>query len=321
MSECEPALADVRAAAQRIAPYITRTPVLTSRTIDALAGARLFFKCENFQRIGAFKARGAHNAVFSLTREALASGVVTHSSGNHAAALALAARNAGTRAYIAVPRNAPRTKVSSVDRLGGEVTFCEPTVAAREECCAAIQARTGATLVHPYDDWRIIAGQSTAALELLEDVGTLDAIVAPVGGGGLLSGAAIVGSAFGVDVFGTEPAAADDAYRSFRAGTIQPVLRMDTIADGLRTSLSERTFSVIRRYVQDIYTVSEEEIVAAMRLVCEVMKIVIEPSSAVPVAAVLSGSMPLAGKRVGIILTGGNVDLEALPWMAKAAAH
>jgi threonine dehydratase len=313
-----PALADVRAAAARIAPWVHRTPVHTSRTLDELAGASLYFKCENFQRIGAFKARGAHNAVLSLAADALAHGVVTHSSGNHAAALALAARNTGTRAWIAMPRNAPKAKVASVKRLGGEIVFCEPTLAAREACCTGIQARTGATLVHPYDDWRVIVGQGTAALELVEEIPGLDAIVAPVGGGGLLTGTAIAGTELGVEVHGAEPAAVDDAYRSLISGVRQPPTGGQTVADGLRTALGERPFSVIRQRVKGITTVSEEEIVAAMRLVWEVMKIVIEPSSAVPVAAVLSGRMPLAGRRIGVILTGGNVDLDALPWVRTA---
>jgi threonine dehydratase len=217
-----------------------------------------------------------------------------------------------------MPSNAPKAKVASVERLGGEIVFCEPTLAAREACCAEIQQRTGATLIHPYDDWRVIAGQGTAALELLEENSGLDAIVTPVGGGGLLAGTAIVGTALGVAVYGAEPAAADDAYRSFTTGVRQPLDSADTIADGLRASLGERPFAVIREHVRGITTVSEEEIVAAMRLVWEVMKIVIEPSSAVPVAVVLSGRMPLAGKRVGVILTGGNVDLDALPWTRAA---
>jgi len=318
MSQVIPGLPDVREAAGRIAPWVARTPVLTSRTLDGRAGATLFFKCENFQRIGAFKARGAHNAVMSLPGDSLLLGVVTHSSGNHGAALALAARNAGTRAYIVMPRNASKAKVASVERLCGEIEFCEPTLPARAACCAEIQQRTGATLVHPYDDWQVIAGQGTAALELLEEVPGLDAIVTPVGGGGLLAGTAIVGTGFGVEVHGAEPAAADDAYRSFTTGVRQPLDSADTIADGLRASLGERPFAVIREHVRGITTVSEEEIVAAMRLVWEVMKIVIEPSSAVPVAAVLSGRMPLAGKRVGVILTGGNVDLDALPWARQS---
>lgn len=315
MKEPIPGLHDVREAAVRIAPYVARTPVMTSRTLDARAAATLFFKCENFQRIGAFKARGAHNAVLSMQSDALSRGVVTHSSGNHGAALALAARNADTRAWIAMPRNAPKTKVASVERLGGTIEFCEPTLAAREAACAEIRQRTGATLVHPYDDWQVISGQGTAALELVEQVPGLDAIVVPVGGGGLLAGTAIAGAGLSVEVHGAEPAAADDAYRSFIAGERQALAGTTTIADGLRASLGERPFEVIRRQVRGITTVSEDEIIEAMRLVWEVMKIVIEPSCAVPVAALLCGRMPLAGKRVGVILTGGNVDLDALPWM------
>ena len=290
-----PGLPEVRAAAARIAPWVARTPVFTSRTLDQRAGATLYFKCENFQRIGAFKARGAHNAVLSLPADSLSRGVVTHSSGNHAAALALAARNAGTRAWIAMPRGAPRAKVASVERLGGEIVFCEPTLPAREACCAEIGERTGATLVHPYDDWRVIAGQGTAALELVEEVPGLDAIVTPVGGGGLLAGTAIVGAGLGVEVHGAEPAAVDDACRSFTSGIRQPPTGGHTVADGLRTALGERPFAVMRRHVRGISTVSEDEIVAAMRLVWEVMKIVIEPSSAVPVAAMLGGRAPTRG--------------------------
>ncbi len=318
MNEPIPGLTDVREAGARIAPFVTRTPVMTSRTLDARAGATIYFKCENLQRIGAFKARGAHNAVLSIPADSLSRGVVTHSSGNHGAALALAARNAGTRAYVAMPGNAPKAKIASVERLGGSIVFCEPTLPAREACCAEIQARTGATLVHPYDDWRVITGQGTAALELVEQVASLDAIVVPVGGGGLLAGTAIVGAASGIEVHGAEPAAADDACRSLMTGVRQPLASANTIADGLRASLGERPFAVIRQHVLGITTVTEDDIVAAMRLVWEVMKIVIEPSSAVPVAAMLGGRMPLAGKRVGVILTGGNVDLDALPWMRSA---
>jgi len=315
MNQPIPGLRDVREAAVRIAPYVARTPVMTSRTLDARAAATLFFKCENFQRIGAFKARGAHNAVLSIAPRALPRGVVTHSSGNHGAALALAARNAATHAYVVMPCNAPKSKVASVERLGGQIEFCESTLAAREACCAEIQQRTGAMLVHPYDDWQVITGQGTAALELVEEVPGLDAIVVPVGGGGLLAGTAIVGAGLGIEVHGTEPAAADDAYRSLVAGARQPLSGATTIADGLRASLGERPFEVIRRQVRGITTVSEDEIIAAMRLTWEVMKIVIEPSCAVPLAAILSTRTPLAGRRVGVILTGGNVDLDALPWM------
>lgn len=314
MDHQETTLQDVTDALGRIAAYVHRTPTLTSRTLDALAGAELVFKCENLQAIGAFKARGAHNAVLSRSPDELACGVVTHSSGNHAAALALAARNAGTVAYVVMPNNAPRPKVDSVRRLGGRITFCEPTQAAREAAAAAVQAETGARLVHPFDDWQIIAGQATAAMELVQDIPGLDALVAPVGGGGLLSGTALVGSHSGLKVYGAEPAGADDAARSFHSGQLQSLVQADTIADGLRTSLGKRPFRLIQKYVSDIVTVSDAEIVEAMRLVWQVLKIVIEPSSAVPVAAVLAQRLPIAGRRVGIILSGGNVDLDALPW-------
>lgn len=314
MDHQETTLQDVTDALGRIAAYVHRTPMLTSRTLDALAGAELVFKCENLQAIGAFKARGAHNAVLSRSPDELACGVVTHSSGNHAAALALAARNAATVAYVVMPNNAPRPKVDSVRRLGGRITFCEPTQAAREAAAAAVQAETGARLVHPFDDWQIIAGQATAAMELVQDIPGLDALVAPVGGGGLLSGTALVGSHSGLKVYGAEPAGADDAARSFHSGQLQSLVQADTIADGLRTSLGKRPFRLIQKYVSDIVTVSDAEIVEAMRLVWQVLKIVIEPSSAVPVAAVLAQRLPIAGRRVGIILSGGNVDLDALPW-------
>ena len=309
-----PTLADIYAAHQRIAAYIHRTPTLHSHALDEMSGAKLYFKCENFQKIGAFKARGAHNAVLSLSPQELSHGVVTHSSGNHAAALALAARNAGTVAHVVMPRNAPKPKVESVLRLGGLITECEATTEAREATAARVQAETGATLVHPFNDWQVIAGQGTAALELVQDAAGLEALIAPVGGGGLISGTAIVGRAFGLDVYGTEPAGADDAQRSLRSGTRQSVGVANTIADGLRTSIGEKPFEVIREHVRDIATVSDEEIVQAMKLVWHILKIIIEPSCAVPVAAILNGKLPIAGRRVGVILTGGNVDLDALPW-------
>jgi len=317
MDHAEPELSDVARARERIGSYIHRTPVLTSETLDEMAGAHLFFKCENFQKIGAFKARGAHNAVLSLEPAQLAQGVVTHSSGNHAAALALAARNAGTVAYVVMPENAPLPKVASVQRLGGRITRCPATQAAREAAAAAVQAETGATLVHPYDDWRVITGQATAACELIEDAPQLDAIVAPVGGGGLLSGTALVGHHAGVRVYGAEPEGANDAWRSFRAGTLQPAENVCTVADGLRTTVGERPFQLIRKYVSDIATVTDEEIIHAMLLVWQVLKIIIEPSCAVPVAVLLKGKLPVQGQRVGVILSGGNVDLHALPWFAK----
>ena len=312
-------LADIRAAHARIADKIHRTPVLTSATLDALCGAQLFFKCENFQKIGAFKARGATNAVFALTDAEAANGVATHSSGNHAAALARAARLRGIPAHIVMPSNAPKTKIESVRRNGGIIVFCEPTLLAREAACAKIIAETGARLVHPFDDYAVMAGQGTATLELLEQAPDLDLIIVPVGGGGLLCGTAVAakGARPGIRVIAAEPAGADDAARSVAAGRLIPLEQAATIADGLRTSLSARTFPLIQQQVDGIVTVSEESIVAAMRRIWEVLKIIIEPSCAVPYAAIMDEKIDVSGKRVGIILTGGNVDLDALPWLVK----
>jgi threonine dehydratase len=312
-------LADIRAAHARIADKIHRTPVLTSTTLDALCGSQLFFKCENFQKIGAFKARGATNAVFALTAAEAANGVATHSSGNHAAALARAARLRGIPAHIVMPSNAPKTKIESVRRNGGIIVFCEPTLVAREAACAKIIAETGARLVHPFDDYAVMAGQGTATLELLEQAPDLDLIIVPVGGGGLLCGTAVAakGARPGIRVIAAEPAGADDAARSVAAGRLIPLEQAATIADGLRTSLSARTFPLIQQQVDGIVTVSEESIVAAMRRIWEVLKIIIEPSCAVPYAAIMEQKIDVSGKRVGIILTGGNVDLDALPWLVK----
>ena len=312
-------LAAIRAAHARIAPHIHRTPVLTSATLDALCGGSLFFKCENFQKIGAFKARGAANAVFSLTDAEAKHGVATHSSGNHAAALARAARLRGIPAHIVMPTNAPKAKVDSVRRNGGTIVFCEPTLAARESTCARVMAETGARLVHPYNDYAVMAGQGTATLELLEQAPNLDLVVAPVGGGGLLSGTAVAakGAKPGIRVIAAEPAEADDAARSFAAGKLIPLDKTSTIADGLRTSVGEKNFPLIQQNVDAIVTATEENIVAAMRRIWEVMKIIIEPSCAVPYAAIIEGKIDVQGKRVGIILSGGNVDLDALPWMKK----
>ncbi|MFT4047409.1 MAG: pyridoxal-phosphate dependent enzyme [Solimonas sp.] len=310
--------ADVRAAADRIRPYVHRTPVLRSTRLDALLGVQAYFKCENFQRVGAFKARGAHNAVFSLSAEAAARGVVTHSSGNHAAALSLAAANRGIPASIVMPRNAPRAKVASVRQLNGEIHFCEPTLQAREAMAAELMAARGARLIHPYDDVHVIAGQGTAAMELIEDVAGLDAIVAPVGGGGLMAGTAVAarGMREHIRLVAAEPAGADDAFRSWRDGIHVRHSTPDTIADGLRTTLGVHNFAVLRALLDDFITVGEAAIVDAMRLVWEILKIVIEPSSAVAVAALLDGAerLGLRGARVGVILTGGNVDLDCLPW-------
>ncbi|REK19403.1 MAG: pyridoxal-phosphate dependent enzyme [Planctomycetota bacterium] len=310
-----PTIDDVRAAAERIAPYVHRTPVHTCRSIDAMTRASLAFKCDNFQKCGAFKIRGATNAVFSLTDEEAARGVVTHSSGNHAAALSLAGSWRGIQVYVVMPSDAPAIKQAAVRSYGGQITFCEPTLAARQSTADQIIERTGATLIHPYDDHRIIAGQGTAALELLEDRPNLDVIVTPVGGGGLLSGTLIAAKALkpGIRVIAVEPARVDDAYRSMQSGRIEPNERIDTIADGLRTTLGEKTLPIIRELVDDIVLVDEHEIAAALRVVLERMKIVIEPSSAVPLAALLSGKLDLSGQRVGIHFGGGNVDLDKLP--------
>jgi threonine dehydratase len=315
-----PGILQVREAHLRISSFIHRTPVMSSAALDAHVGSKLFFKCENFQKVGAFKARGAHNAVFSLSDADAHRGVVTHSSGNHAAALALAARNRGIPAYIVMPANAPEVKKRSVARYGGRISYCESTLQARESTAARLVSETRGAFIHPYDDVNVIAGQGTAALEFLQDIPDLDAIIAPVGGGGHLSGVAIAVKGINpqLRVYGAEPLGADDAARSFTEGRLIPQLDPKTIADGLRTSLSELTFGIIRSHVDRIFTVSEPEIVGAMRLVWETTKIVIEPSAAVPVAAVLARPPELRNQRVGIILTGGNVDLDHLPWINKA---
>ncbi|MBK6601129.1 MAG: pyridoxal-phosphate dependent enzyme [Betaproteobacteria bacterium] len=313
-----PDLAAIRAAQARIAPHVHRTPVLTSSSIDGEVGARLHFKCENLQKIGAFKARGAVNAVFSLPADVAGRGVVTHSSGNHGAALAYAARRRGIPAWVVMPENAPKVKIANVAREGATIRFCVATVAAREAACAEVQGESGATLIHPFDNAEVIAGQGTAALELLADVPDLDAVVAPCGGGGLLSGTAIAahGLSARLRVLGAEPAQADDAARSLASGRVEPLPTTTTIADGLRTTLSPRTLAALRAHVEAIGTCSEDAIVRAMRLIWERMKLVIEPSSAVPLACLLEGTLPLRGARVGVLLSGGNVDLDRLPWQA-----
>ncbi len=311
-----PKFEDVEAAMRLISPHVHRTPVLTSGQLDAISGARLFFKCENFQKVGAFKFRGATNAVLNLTEARRAAGVVTHSSGNHAAALAHAAAVRGVKAYIVMPSSAPGVKKNAVAGYGAEITFCEPTLAAREAAAAEVIGRTGATMIHPYDNFYIIAGQGTAAMELLEEVPDPDAVLAPVGGGGLLSGSAITirHMAPAAKIYGAEPLLADDAARSLRCGAIQPALPPCTIADGLLTSLCERTFAVIKENVDDILTVTEEQIIEAMTLMWTRMKIVVEPSSAVPLAAVLANRDKFSGKKVVIIVSGGNADLSKLPF-------
>ena len=321
-----PDLETIRAAHRRIASHIHRTPVMTSTSLDAIARTRLYFKCENLQKTGSFKIRGATNAIFSLSGQEAARGVVTHSSGNHAAAVALAARRRGTRAWIVMPSNAPVAKCQAVESYAGAITYCEPNLAAREAAAAEIIRRTGAVMVHPYNDDRIIAGQATAAVELLEDVSDLDFILAPVSGGGLLSGSAIAAKGLrpAIRVIGCEPKNADDAFRSLAAGRIEArsllpapagaLDQPDTIADGLRASLCERTFAILQRHVERIALVTEEEIIAAMRQVWERMKLVIEPSAAVAVAPVLGRQLDAESKKVGIILSGGNVDLTAPPF-------
>lgn len=314
--ESIPGAADIRSTHNRILPFIHRTPVLTSATLNDMVGAKLFFKCENLQKIGAFKIRGATNVVKSLHPEVLAFGLCTHSSGNHAQAVAYAARAAGVPAYIVMPSNAPEVKKQAVAGYGAEITYCEPTLAAREAAAADIVARTGAHFIHPFDDYRIIAGQGTAAKELLEDTARMDVLLAPVGGGGLLSGTALAAKHFamGVQVIGCEPAGADDAFRSFRDKVRYPSEKPQTIADGLLTGLGERTYGIISQHVHDIVTCSEESIVAAMRLLWERMKIIVEPSGAVPLACLLEGKLHLPEKNIGIIISGGNVDLGKLPF-------
>lgn len=310
----EPSIREIREAAERIGPFVHRTPVLTCRTLNRMCGAELFFKCENFQKGGAFKIRGATNAVFSLEEAEASQGVATHSSGNHAAALAIAARWRGIKAYVVMPKNAPEVKKKAVGQYGAEITYCKPTLEAREEVLAKVVESTGASFIHPYNDYRVISGQGTAAMELCEEVPDLDMVMVPVGGGGLLSGTAIAVSAVSPrsSVIAAEPEKADDAFRSFRAGEIIPVDHPDTVADGLRTSLGELTFPIIKRDVDEIVTVSEETILEAMRTIWERMKIVVEPSAAVPLGALLSGKVDVSGKRIGIILSGGNVDLSKL---------
>ncbi len=311
-----PDLQTIQEAHARIQPFIHRTPVLSSGSLNGIAGASVFFKCENFQKIGAFKIRGGINAVLSLPPEERRHGVATHSSGNHAQAIAYAARQVGIKAYIVMPRNAPEIKKKAVAGYGAEIILCEPTLQSREDTLRDVVARTGAAFVHPFDDYRVIAGQATCAVELLEEVPDLEVVMAPVGGGGLLSGTALAVHYLspGTTVIAGEPAGADDAYRSLRAGAIQTNAATQTIADGLLTSLGDKTFPLIQQYVKGIITVTDEQIVAAMRLIWERMKIIIEPSCAVPFAALLKEKDQFAGKRVGIILSGGNVDLGKLPF-------
>jgi threonine dehydratase len=309
-----PDLTEIRRAHERIRPHVHRTPVMTCAALDRLVGASLFFKCENLQKAGAFKSRGACNAVFSLSDEMARRGVVTHSSGNHAGALARAAALRDIAAHIVMPSNSRQIKVAAVREYGGQITLCPPTLAGREETAARIMAETGAVLIHPYDDERIIAGQATAAVELLEQVDDLDVIMAPVGGGGLLSGTLLAAKSLRpeIRVLAAEPRLADDAFRSWRAGKFIAAGRSDTIADGLRTSLGKLTFPIIMDLVDDILLASEEAIVEATRLILQRAKTVVEPSAAVPLAALLENDANLRGRRVGMILSGGNLDLDSL---------
>jgi len=311
-----PDLAAIQAAQKRIAPYIHRTPVMTCASLDAMAGAQLFFKCENLQKTGSFKIRGATNAVFLLSDVEARRGVIAPSSGNHAAALALAARRRGVPAWIVMPSNTPVTKRRAVEAYGGKITFCDPTIAAREATTQEWMARTGAVLIHPYNDASVIAGQGTAALEFIEQVPNLDAIIAPVSGGGLVGGLAIAAKSLrlGIQVLGAEPKNADDAFRSLASGRLESNTTTDTIADGLRAQLCELTFSILREHLKAIVTVTEEEIVEAMQRVWERMKLVVEPSAAVAVAPVLARKIGGEGKKVGVILSGGNLDLARLPF-------
>ncbi len=309
-------LEHIRDAAVRIAPHVHRTPVLTCATLDHMTGAALYFKCENLQRVGAFKMRGAANAIAQLNPKEAARGVATHSSGNHGAALALAARVMGIRAHVVMPANAPEIKKQAVAGYGAEISYCEPTMAARDTTLAAVVAGSGATVIHPYNDDRIIAGQGTAALELLGEFPDIDMLLTPVGGGGLISGCAIAATGLrpAIRVVGVEPAGADDARRSLLAGALTPVPEPASIADGLLAPLAPRTFAIIQQLVADIVTVTDAEIIPAMRIVWERMKIIIEPSAAVTLAAILAGRIDVQGRRCGIMLSGGNVDLDRLPW-------
>lgn len=311
-----PTLADMVAAHTRIKPHIHRTPVLTSSFINSLVGAELFFKCENFQKAGAFKARGASNAVFGLSDEQAARGVATHSSGNHGTCLSYAAGRRGIPCTVVMPRTAPQAKKDAVRGYGGRVIECEPSTSSREAVFAEVVAETGAEFVHPYNDPRVIAGQATCSMELIEQVDGLDAVVAPIGGGGMVSGTCLTLSnlAPNVRIYAAEPAQADDACRSFKAGYIIADDAPNTVADGLKVPLKDLTWHFVRNHVTDILTASEEEIVDAMKLIWKRMKIVMEPSSAVPLATIIKNRDVFAGQRIGVIITGGNVDLDTLPW-------
>ncbi len=311
-----PTFENVKTAYLKIRDKVHRTPVLSSQKVNERAGGELVFKCENFQKVGAFKFRGATHAVGELSNDEAKNGVATHSSGNHAQAVALAAKLRGIPAHIVMPENAPSVKVNAVRDYGAHITFSEPTQQGRESTLQEVVDKTGATFIHPYDNPNIIMGQASAGMELLEDHPDLDIILAPIGGGGLMSGTAIATSGLSpsTKIIGTEPEVANDAYLSFKTGELHPVQSTNTVADGLRTSLSELTFACIQQHVDEIVTVSEQEIIDAMRFIWERMKIIIEPSCAVPVAAVFGDQIDLKDKKAGIIITGGNIDLDQLPW-------
>lgn len=314
--ETIPSFSDIKRAHQRIAKYVIDTPVMTSHSIDEMTGCSIYFKCENFQKVGAFKMRGATNMIMGFRPEERENGFATHSSGNHAQAVALAAKLAGAKAYVVMPKNATSVKVRAVKDYGAKLIMCEPNEQARIAACDKIIAETGAIFVPPYDDYRIIAGQATAAKELIETVETLDVIMAPVGGGGLAAGTALAAKYLdqGIEVILGEPEKADDTFRSLKKGKIIPLVNPDTIADGLKVTVGKRNFEIIQDLVKEVITVSEEEIIEAMRIIWERMKIIIEPSCAVPFAALLKRKEYFDGKQVGIILTGGNVDLQNLPF-------
>jgi threonine dehydratase len=312
-----PTYADVAAAHDRIRPHIHRTPILTSETFNAMVGGELFFKCENYQKAGAFKARGASNAVFSLTDAQAARGVATHSSGNHGLSLAYAAGRRGIPCQVVMPRTAPEPKKAAVRGYGGIVVECEPSTTSREAVFAEVVASSGAEFVHPYNDPRVIAGQGTCSKEMFEDLGAMDAIIAPIGGGGMISGTCLAMSYLSPStlIYAAEPTTADDAYQSFKIGAIVAYDAPVTIADGLKVPLKERTWHFVQKHVTDVLLADEDEIIAAMRLTWERMKIVMEPSCAVPLAAILRNKHLFAGKRVGVVITGGNVDMDKLPWL------
>lgn len=311
--------ADVQAAALRIAPGAVRTPLLTCADLDRRVGGQVFLKCENLQRVGAFKYRGAANALAMLDDATLRRGVATHSSGNHAAALARVGRERGTQVTVVMPNDVSAVKRAAVTGYGARIVLCEPTMAARQAALEAVVAETGAEVIHPYEDFRVMAGQGTAALEMMSDLPDLDLVLAPIGGGGLMCGTAVVGRQLRpkLKLYGVEPAGADDALRSFRAGVVTPVARPDTIADGLRATVGRNTLPILIRTLDDIVTVDDAAIIRAMRYLWERVKLVVEPSGAVPLAALLEGKVACTGRRIGIIISGGNVDLDALPWVTR----